>query len=280
MDRTVTEGTAKAAQRELRRRRKLAQLEAEAADNQPQSSAHWEIRHGDCLGILPTLPEKARLVFADPPYNIGVDYGDGKAADRHDDAQYLAWVESWLAACRDILTADGSLWVLIGDEYAAEYAVAIKRLGLRIRSWIKWFESFGVNCSERFNRCSRHLFYCVRDPRRFVFHKQAVTRPSDRQTKYADKRAAPGGKLWDNVWGIQPPIPRLTGTCRERLPEFPNQLPLALLRPIVGCATDPGDLVVDPFNGSGTTGAAAIEYGRRYLGSSDRHDLSICPVYA
>jgi site-specific DNA-methyltransferase (adenine-specific) len=92
------------------------------------------------------------------------------------------------------------------------------------------------------------------------------TRPSDRQTKYADKRADPAGKLWDNVWGINPPIPRLTGTCDERIPEFPTQLPLALLEPIVLCASEPGDLIVDPFSGSGTTGAAAIRHGRRYIG--------------
>ena len=159
----------------------------------------------------------------------------------------------WLTACRDHLTPDGSLWVLIGDEYAAEYGVLLKRLGLTIRSWIKWFESFGVNCCRNFNRCSRHLFYCLRNPQQFVFHEDAVTRPSDRQTKYADKRAALTGKLWDNVWGIEPAIPRLTGTCNERIPDFPTQLPLALLEPIIQCASDPGDLVLDPFSGSGTT---------------------------
>ena len=79
-------------------------------------------------------------------------------------------------------------------------------------------------------------------------------------------QANPGGKLWDNVWGIEPAIPRLTGTCNERIPDFPTQLPLALVTPIVLCASDPGDLVVDPFSGSGTTGVAAICNGRRYVG--------------
>ena len=256
------------AKQELRREQKRAELKAKAEQAQEAATAtcSWEIHHGDCVAILPTLTEPARLIFADPPYNIGIDYGEGQAADKLSDEQYLAWVETWLTACRDRLTPDGSLWVLIGDEYAAEYGVLLKRLGLTIRSWIKWFESFGVNCSRNFNRCSRHLFYCVRDPQRFVFHEDAVTRPSDRQTKYGDKRAAPSGKLWDNVWGIEPAIPRLTGTCHERVPDFPTQLPLALLMPIVLCASDPGDLVLDPFNGSGTTGLAAIQSGRRYVG--------------
>lgn len=250
---------------ELRRRQKRAELKVKA-NTTAVADPDWEIRHGDCLTILPSLSEKARLVFADPPYNIGINYGEGQAADRLDDDAYLAWVEKWLTACRDLLTADGSLWVLIGDEYAAEYVVMLKRLGLKIRSWIKWFETFGVNCANNFNRCSRHLLYCVRDPQNFVFNTEAVTRPSDRQLKYQDKRANPGGKIWDNVWGINPPIPRLTGTCKERVPDFPTQLPLALLEPIVLCASEPGDLVVDPFNGSGSSGVAAIRNNRRYFG--------------
>jgi site-specific DNA-methyltransferase (adenine-specific) len=89
-----------------------------------------------------------------------------------------------------------------------------------------------------------------------------VTRPSDRQTKYADKRAVDGGKIWDDVWQI----PRLTGHAEERVPDFPTQLPIALVEPIVLCASMPGDLVVDPFSGSGTTGAAALSNGRKYVG--------------
>jgi DNA modification methylase len=88
----------------------------------------------------------------------------------------------------------------------------------------------------------------------------------DLQPRLAGPRAAPEGKLWDDVWGINPPIPRLTGTCAERLPGFPTQLPLALLRPVVLCASDPGDLVIDPYSGSATSGASALESGRRYLG--------------
>ena len=61
------------------------------------------------------------------------------------------------------------------------------------------------------------------------------------------------------------------------MPDFPTQLPIALLRPIVACASRPGDLVVDPFSGSGTTGAACIELGRRFVGlelSENFADLS------
>jgi site-specific DNA-methyltransferase (adenine-specific) len=100
----------------------------------------------------------------------------------------------------------------------------------------------------------------TRHRRRFVFHPAPeIRRPSARRAIYRDRRAAPAGKLWDDVWTI----PRLAGTHRGRIKAFPAQLPIRLLRPIVACASEPGDLVIDPFSGSATTGAAGIELGRR-----------------
>lgn len=130
------------------------------------------------------------------------------------------------------------------------------------------------NCPNGFNRTSRHLLHFIRSSKRFVFNAEAVTRPSDRQIKYNDKRAVEGGKTLDDVWQI----PRLTGTCAERVPEFPTQLPLELLRRVVQCASNPGDLVLDPFSGSGTTGVAAIESNRQYVGIEKNtrfHELSV-----
>jgi DNA modification methylase/ParB-like chromosome segregation protein Spo0J len=256
------------AKREVKKAEKRAELQAraEAVAAAPAATRCWEVVTGDAVAVLGRPGgEPARLIFADPPYNIGFDYGEG-----HDDAlpadQYLKWCRRWADACARRLTPDGSLWVLINDEWADELGCMLRRAGLHRRAWIKWYESFGVNCANNFNRCSRHLFYMVKDPRRFVFNADAVTRPSDRQAKYGDKRADPGGKLWDDVWGLNPPIPRLVGTAAERIPDVPTQLPLQLLTAVVGCASGPGDLVIDPFSGSGSTGEAAIRLGRRFLG--------------
>jgi len=252
--------------RSTKRRKKLEEAAAKAAAERHESDRpKWSILNMDVMKGLESVRDEhgpARLIFTDPPYNIGIDYGDGEHADRLADTAYMKWVRNWLALCWDCLTDDGSLWVMINDEYAAEYAVELKATGFTIRSWVKWYETFGVNCSNKFNRTSRHIFYAVKDESRFVFNPEPVTRPSDRQTKYGDNRAASGGKLWDDVWQI----PRLTGTCAERIPDFPTQLPLAVVEPIVLCASMPGDLVVDPFNGSGTTGVAAVRNGRKYVG--------------
>ena len=247
-----------------RRKELSAAADRAAIERHETDRPMFDILHKDVVDGLEAVRENgpARLIFTDPPYNIGIDYGLGEKADLLSPQAYMKWVRQWLALCWDCLTDDGSLWVMIGDEYAAEYCAEIKATGFTVRSWIKWYETFGVNCSSKFNRTSRHIFYAVKDEKSFVFNPEPVTRPSDRQTKYGDSRAAAGGKIWDDVWQI----PRLTGTCSERIPDFPTQLPLALVEPIVLCASMPGDLIVDPFNGSGTTGVASIRNGRKYIG--------------
>lgn len=225
----------------------------------------WTIITGDCIGEMGSMAAgSVDLIFADPPYNIGVDYGAGAKADRLDRFDYLAFTHYWIEACYRLLASNGSLWVLIGDEYAAELAMTLRVNKFHRRSWIKWYETFGVcnSAKSNFSRTSRHLFYCVKNPGAFAWHPEAVNRPSARQEKYNDKRANPDGKIWDDVWTI----PRLCGTFKERIRGFPTQLPLALLEPIIGCSSDPGDLVLDPFSGSGTTGEAALAAGRRYVG--------------
>jgi DNA modification methylase len=249
---------------ERKSKRRKAMAEAAKASHE-SDRPRFSLLNMDVLDGLGSVRDEhgpARLIFTDPPYNIGIDYGDGEKQDRLPDDEYMGWVSDWIGLCCNCLTDDGSLWVMIGDEYAADYHATLKFHGLVIRSWIKWYETFGVNCSNTFNRTSRHIFYAVKDPKAFVFDPAPVTRPSARQTKYGDSRAAAGGKLWDDVWQI----PRLTGTCKERIPDFPTQLPLALVEPIVLCASMPGDLVVDPFNGSGTTGVASVRNGRKYVG--------------
>ena len=249
------------AERATKRREQQA-LAKRVSETKPAEQT-WRIIVGDCIEVMRKLkPGTVRLIFADPPFNIGIDYGRGVKEDRLPDEKYLAWCKKWMDACTRLLTDDGSLWVMINDEYADHFGILLRQTGLHRRSWIKWYETFGVNCTNNFNRCSRHIFYCVKNPRRFIFNADAVSRASDRQLKYADSRAAPHGKLWDNVWCI----PRLVENSNERLPDFPTQLPLNLVRPIVLCASNHGDFVLDPFSGSGTTGVAAVESRRQFLG--------------
>jgi len=237
-----------------------------------------EILTGDCIRLLPTLPQASvDLAFADPPFNIGYEYDTYD--DRRAKADYLAWSETWLQAVRRVLKPAGSFYVAIGDEYVAELKVRLDTLGLSLRNWIVWHYTFGVNCTRKFNRSHAHILYYVADPKHYTFNTDAVRVPSARQTTYADRRANPRGKLPDDTWVLRPQaderlfrpdsdtwyVARVCGTFKERI-DHPCQMPEAVLERIVRVSSNPGDVVLDPFAGSGTTLAVAKRLGRRYLG--------------
>jgi DNA modification methylase len=223
---------------------------------------------GDCCAVLASLPaESVDLVVADPPYNIGIDYGQGKKADRRGD--YWKWCRQWIYLCRRVLKPDGSIWIISGQEHAAEIDISLRLDDFTIRNRVTWHETFGVYCRRKFGRCSRPMFYAVKDKKKFTFNKEAVTVPSARQA-YGDKRAAPGGKIMGDVWQIS----RVCGTFHERVDGVPTQLPSELVARIIGVSSNPGDAVLDPFAGSGTTLAVAKQMGRQATG------IELNPDYA
>jgi DNA modification methylase len=237
-----------------------------------------EVITGDCVGILGQLPAGcADLVFADPPFNIGYQYD--VYDDRRAKSDYLAWSEKWLAAVTRVLKPTGAFFLAIGDEFAAEHKVRLDALGLTLRNWIVWHYTFGVNCTKKFSRSHAHIFYYVRDAKRYTFNPDPVRVPSARMTTYADRRANPVGKLPDDTWILRPQeteehfradqdtwfVSRVCGTFRERV-NHPCQMPEAVLERIIRVASNPGDLVIDPFAGSGTTLAVAKKLGRKFLG--------------
>jgi len=296
------------------------------------------IAGGDCIEQMRAWPEGAvDLVFADPPYNIGFSYDQYK--DTLPDEKYLAWTCDWIDAAADLLKPTGSMYILIGDEYAAETRVHLKKLQkegkLLFRNWIVWHYTFGQRCKIKFNRSHAHLFYCVgsaavnkktgkplsnltKNPP-FTFNYDAVAVPSARMTTYKDARQNPKGKLPDDTWYQRFPnskdwyqrpqdaidesaklidhnndpdaerfseaargaesggyfdpdcdtwyLSRLCGTFKEREQWHPCQLPEALLERIVLTSSNKGDLVFDPFAGSGTTLAVANRLKRDWLGT-------------
>jgi len=247
---------------------------------------------GDCITRMASWPaESIDLIFADPPYNIGYKYDQYE--DNRDDHEYVQWTCDWIAGCARLLKPSGSMYILIGDEYAAETRVYLKQLEcehkLVFRNWIIWHYTFGQNCEAKFNRAHAHLFYCVgadafdswkvTDPP-FTFNRQAIAVPSARQTTYADARANPKGKLPDDTWYLRPQeadgyfkpdedtwyLSRLCGTFKERLGWHPCQLPESLLERIINVSSNKNDVVFDPFVGSGTSLAVAAKMKRQWIG--------------
>ncbi len=229
------------------------------------------------------------LVFADPPFNIGYkydEYDDGKLTDR----EYLDWCYGWMAQAWSILKPTGSFWLAIGDAYAADLDVMARRqLGFKRQSWVIWHYSFGVNCTAKLTPSKTHLFhYSVSDT--FTFNADAIKVPSMRQRKYNDSRAKAGGRLPNDVWVLDSKsaaeegeafcphgdvwyCSRICGTFKERT-GHPCQMPLPILERIVALSSNPGDTVLDPFLGSGTTLAACKNLGRNGIG------IELSPEYA
>jgi DNA modification methylase len=125
---------------------------------------------GDCLQLFPRIAVGTiDLIFADPPFNIGYDYDIYD--DRRDAEAYLKWSLVWGRKVVRVLKPSGAFWLAIGDEFAAELKVQFYReLGLSLRSWVIWYYTFGVHCTRKFARSHAHLFYFVKDPKRFTFN--------------------------------------------------------------------------------------------------------------
>ncbi len=269
----------------------------------------WII-HGDCIKELAKQGAgSVDLVFADPPFNI--DYQYDEYDDKRTCEDYLAWSRRWIDQVKRVLKPDGTFWLAIGDEYAADLKVmATRELGLTCRNWVVWYYTFGVHCVNKFTRSHAHLFYFVKDPKKFTFNTDDIRVPSARQLVYGDKRANPKGRVPDDTWIVRPNVdsceassaqhstidnrqstihngwilrpqdlpggfsadsdtwyfPRVCGTFKERGGFHGCQMPEQLLGRIIKACSNEGDLILDPFSGSGTTVVVAKKLNRRYLG--------------
>jgi len=240
-----------------------------------------KIHRGDCVKGLKKVPSGSiDLAFADPPFNIGFEYDEYD--DRMEDEHYFDWSRQWMSEIHRVLKKDGTFWLAIGDEYAAELKVEAQKIGFHCRSWVIWYYTFGVNCKKKFTRSHAHLFHFVKDKKSFTFnHEDLDLRvPSARRLVYNDSRANPDGRMPDDTWILRPQelvngfgldedtwyVPRVAGTFKERAGFHGCQMPEQLLGRIIRACSCKGETVIDPFSGSSTTLAVAKKMGRNFFG--------------
>jgi DNA modification methylase len=228
---------------------------------------------GDCrrvLAGLPKLAEKVDLVFADPPFNWN------RAYDKWDDSlpreDYLSFTRDWLDTCINVLRPGGSFWVNIPDDTAAEIVIHLKSRGLEMENWCIWHYRFGQNTKQRFINSKVHALWFVKPGAAHTWNASEVLEPSDRATTYFDPRTMskndgmPAGMrvpmdVWyGRYWG------RIQGNNKERRGNHDNQLPEVYLERVIKACSNEGELVLDPFLGSGTTGVMARALKRRFIG--------------
>jgi len=220
-----------------------------------------EIIQGNAIEVLPMLP-KAKMIFADPPDNLGVEY-DGFEDKWPSDSHYIEWLvditKSALRAGPDSLWLSyywrwdfhfkGALWYHAVDELG----------GYRDKPYVWWY-TFGQHQQKDNASCFRPMLRFSKPG--VEWNTDAIREPSDRQRIYGDKRADPRGRVpgdvWDGVWEES----RICGTFKERRKWHKNQHPEALMERIILMSTDPGDLVIDLFGGTFTTARVCKRLGR------------------
>lgn len=243
---------------------------------------------GDCREVLAELSSdiagRVDLIFADPPFNWARDYDRHKNNDAWDDKiedkEYLAFTKEWLDRCVQLLAPHGSLWVNIPDDWAAEIVVHLKgavdaegndRAPMHMVNWCVWHYRFGQNTMSRFINSKVHALYFCKDRANRVWNPDPVLEASDRATTYGDPRTqnkkqgkaglrVPMDVWYGKYWG------RIQGNNQERRPNHDNQIPEVYLERVIRACSNEGDLVLDPFLGSGTTGVVARELERRFIG--------------
>ncbi|HEV2177777.1 MAG TPA: site-specific DNA-methyltransferase [Terriglobia bacterium] len=234
---------------------------------------HIKIYQGDCLEILAAIPaDTVDLVFADPPYFLSND-GITCHAGRMVSVNKGKWDKSrgpdldhefnraWLAACQRVLKPNGTLWVSGTSHVIHSVGFAMQQLGMKLLNDITW-----VKPNPPPNLSCRYFTHATE-----TIIWAAKNRKSRHTFNYKLMRQLAGGKQMKSVWEIPPPE-----RDEKRFGKHPTQKPVALLRRILLAASDEGDLVLDPFMGSGATGLACVMLRRKFVGLEvDPHWIEI-----
>jgi site-specific DNA-methyltransferase (adenine-specific) len=226
---------------------------------------------GDALEFLSQLPDGcADLVVADPPYSLDKDREFGTGAFFESRGEWLAWCRRWLGETKRLLKPSGNLFVYAIHHNACFLQCHLYEIGLEYRRQIIWHYENGWSKYRNAPACHYEPILWFAKQRDSTFH---VIREPYKSQERIRHTITKNGKVWTpnpdgrqagDVWYF----PTLAGRrfASERT-AHPTQKPLALSRRIVQYFSNPGDLVVVPFVGSGSECVAAVEMGRRFVGA-------------
>ncbi len=223
--------------------------------------------NADCLDVLGGMEDAGvDLVFADPPFNLGKDYGKG-VNDSLADEEYLEWCRRWIAECVRVLKPGGAFFLWNLPRWNIELGHVLNQEGMMFRHWIAVDIKYSLPIPGRLYPSHYSLLYYTKGKPK-TFTRPRVPIPVCRHCggdikDYGGHRNKlhPEGLNLADVWTDIPPV-RHRKTKRRGA----NELSIKLLRRVLEIASEPGDLVLDPFGGSGTTYAAAEEMHRHWVG--------------
>lgn len=215
-----------------------------------------QIYTGDALGLMKLIEsESVDLIIADPPYNLGKNYGNNH--DVKGFREYLEFSEAWLKESQRILTPHGTIYVFMGFRFISYlYDILDQKLGMYFNSWITWHYTQGIGKTKGFSPRHDDILMFTKTEQ-FKFNLDDVRVPQ----KYYRERNNMNGANPGDVWAFS--HVHYSNPERE---EHPTQKPEALIARMVLASSDEGDLVLDPFFGSGTTLRVCQALNRRSVG--------------
>lgn len=215
----------------------------------------------DCLLGLPGLPaDSVDLVFTDPPYNRGKDYGSG-SKDKWTAPEYLTWCLQWFMQVYRVLKPGGAFYLMQYPEIAAAWKQSLDNL-LTFRRWLSWVYPSSIGHSDNnWTRSHRAILYYVKAGAEPWFHgnadPQPYKNPDDRRVRHSGREGTTAYDWWKY---------NLVKNVSKAKTSWPNQLPVELVHRIVVTSCPSDGIVLDPFIGSGSTAEAAAKAGRAWIG--------------
>ncbi len=227
--------------------------------------------HGDLFDVLPTLPDGfANLIIVDPPYNLPRNFGDKKFTVVSPQ-QYEEYLRGWFSLLCDKLAPDGTLY-MCGDWRCSSSMQRVIEERLTILNRITWQREKGRGAAHNWKNSMEDIWFAVKNPKDYYFDVEAVKvrrrvlapyreegRPKDwEETSEGRFRTTFPSNFWDDISVPFWSMPENT--------DHPTQKPEKLIAKLILASSREGDVVFDPFLGSGTTAVAAKKLGRRYCG--------------
>jgi site-specific DNA-methyltransferase (adenine-specific) len=223
----------------------------------------------DCMAVLPSLKDGVvDTVFADPPFNLGKKYGKN-FHDMKPDEEYLEWCKQWIAECVRTLKPGGAFFIYNLPKWNVLLGAFLSELGMDFRHWIAVEISACLPIPGRLHPSHYSLLYYTKGrPKTFRRIRTPIQtcRHCGKEIKdYGGHRHAmnPKGVNLKDVWSDIPPVRHWKFKSKERRA---NALSTKILDRVVELSTVPGNLVLDPFGGSGTTYAVCEKKGREWIG--------------
>ena len=233
------------------------------------SSSSGALFSADCMDVLPHLRDASvDTVFADPPFNLGKQYGLN-SNDLRSESEYLHWCKAWVRECARAIKPGGAFFLYNLPKWNVLLGAYLSELGMDFRHWIAVEISACLPIPGRLHPSHYSLLYYTKGKPK-TFHRirtpiQKCRHCGGEVKDYGGHRDAmnPNGVNLKDVWTDIPPVRHWKFKSKERRA---NALSTKILDRVVEMSTHPGDVVLDPFGGSGTTFAVCEKKGRDWIG--------------